>query len=553
MSSTTCGSFNSSLHSSFGCKDNSKTLSLQKIQIAFSTPGDQQCKKTITFSQSFHSNRLINRVHKSLTSTSVKYHRNSRIICKAESSGGFMEAFSPKKTVEIDSLPPLVRDSTIKAVEDLGRRVTIGDVAARAGIKVSEAEKALRALASDTNGFLEVSDEGDVLYVMPRDFKSILVQKSVKLKLEPIWSNVKFVLEYLSRVAFGTALLTSIAVTYAAIAVILTSARSEDNNRNNRGGGYYAPQRGPGFFIDFSNLFWYWDPFYSQRVRMRRPGQNPSFFESVFSFVFGDGDPNEGIEEQRWRLIGDFIARRGGVVVSEELAPYLDPPALDASQGPVTTDEAFMLPVMQRFDGHAEVDEQGNILYRFPSLQRTATDWLGRKRIQIDEEVKDGSYFSENKGIFSQTQGGQRLLAVGLGGLNLVGVIALSSLLRDPQIVRQLESGVVSFAAQALPFLQAYAASFFAIPGIRWWFLQRRNAKVEERNRIRSEWAEYVMRQVPAFLNKRKSALREAESTVIGSDRVIYTTEKPVMDQEIEGDEWERRLKEREGSRSTRG
>lgn len=26
-------------------------------------------------------------------------------------------------------------------------------------------------------------------------------------------------------------------------------------------------------------------------------------FLQVFSFVFGDGDPNEGIEEERWKLV----------------------------------------------------------------------------------------------------------------------------------------------------------------------------------------------------------------------------------------------------------
>ncbi|XP_013585299.1 PREDICTED: uncharacterized protein At5g03900, chloroplastic-like isoform X2 [Brassica oleracea var. oleracea] len=36
-----------------------------------------------------------------------------------------------------------------------GQRVIVGDVASRAGMKVTEAQKALQALAADTNGFLE--------------------------------------------------------------------------------------------------------------------------------------------------------------------------------------------------------------------------------------------------------------------------------------------------------------------------------------------------------------------------------------------------------------
>ncbi len=50
-----------------------------------------------------------------------------------------------------------VRNSVQDAVESLGGRVTVGDVSARAGVKISEAEEALNALAADTSGTLEVS------------------------------------------------------------------------------------------------------------------------------------------------------------------------------------------------------------------------------------------------------------------------------------------------------------------------------------------------------------------------------------------------------------
>jgi hypothetical protein len=71
----------------------------------------------------------------------------------------FAPALKPK-IIEIDSLPPFVRDGTIKAVDELGRRVTVGDVASRAGLKLTQAETALQALAADSGGFLEVSIVG---------------------------------------------------------------------------------------------------------------------------------------------------------------------------------------------------------------------------------------------------------------------------------------------------------------------------------------------------------------------------------------------------------
>ena len=41
-------------------------------------------------------------------------------------------------------------------MESLGGRVTVGDVSARAGVKVSEAEQALNALAADCLGSIQV-------------------------------------------------------------------------------------------------------------------------------------------------------------------------------------------------------------------------------------------------------------------------------------------------------------------------------------------------------------------------------------------------------------
>ncbi len=32
-------------------------------------------------------------------------------------------------------------------------------------------------------------------------------------------------------------------------------------------------------------------------------GQGMNFLEAIFSFVFGDGNPNESYEDRRWRLV----------------------------------------------------------------------------------------------------------------------------------------------------------------------------------------------------------------------------------------------------------
>lgn len=60
------------------------------------------------------------------------------------------------EALEIEVLPKEEREGVMAAVEDLGYRVTAGDVAAAAGVPVHRAEEALKKLAADAGGALKV-------------------------------------------------------------------------------------------------------------------------------------------------------------------------------------------------------------------------------------------------------------------------------------------------------------------------------------------------------------------------------------------------------------
>lgn len=62
-----------------------------------------------------------------------------------------------------------------------------------------------------------------------------------------------------------------------------------------RGGGYYGGGRGF-VFIDPTDIFLIWDPRYGRHQRERADSGQMTFVEAVFSFVFGDGNPNENFE-----------------------------------------------------------------------------------------------------------------------------------------------------------------------------------------------------------------------------------------------------------------
>lgn len=449
----------------------------------------------------------------------------------------------PGGIVETDKLPSNVRKRAMDAVDACGGRVTIGDVASKGGLKLNEAQKALQALAADTNGFLEVSDEGDVLYVFPKDYRSKLAAKSFRIKLEPFVEKAKSAAEYLVRVSFGTALIASIVLVYTTI-IALLSSRSDEDNRGRRGGRSY--DSGFTFYLNPADLFWYWDPYYYRRRRIQKEDDGMNFIESVFSFVFGDGDPNQGIEDERWKLIGQYISSNGGVVTAEELAPYLDLETADNN----LVDESYILPVLLRFEGQPEVDEEGNILYRFPSLQRTASSQRSGRKEYVGKRWTDWvdgveKFFKEKKWQFSKTSNSERAMVIGLGGFNLFGVIILGTMLKNVAVT---PSGFITFVSDIFPLLQIYAGSFFAIPLTRWFLIRNKNAKIEKRNLARELRAQAL--ELPDLSLRRKllSARDMAQRTVIGQDRIVYSTDRDLFEQDYDTQDWDQRFREIEKS-----
>ncbi|KAK9921263.1 hypothetical protein M0R45_029782 [Rubus argutus] len=446
-------------------------------------------------------------------------------------------AIRPGGAVESDKLPRDVRKRAMEAVDACGRRVTIGDVAGRAGLKLNEAQNALQALASDTEGFLEVSNEGHVIYVFPKDYRAKLLGKSFVMRVEPLLEKAKAVAEYLARVSFGTALSASIILVFTAIFVALLALTSEKRDKKNKK-SYFKTSGGSSYrtSVSFSwcrdEVFWYWDPKYHRRLQGQAKTDDGKFGESFFSFVFGDGDPNQGIEEKRWKLIGQYIASNGGVVAAEELAPYLD---IETS-GETLTDEAYILPVLLRFEGQPLIDKEGNILYQFPSLQSTAaSERNGRKecvqRIWPESVGKVDKIFKEEKWKFSKTSIAKRAMVVGLGGLNLFGVIILRGLLKDPTVA---QVDFIKFITRIFPLLQVYAGSFFVIPLFRWFFLLKTNADIEKRNQARQQFARDLESHDLSLGRKLLSARYMAQKTVIGQDRIVYSTRTDLVEQELD-------------------
>ncbi|GAB4530122.1 MAG: hypothetical protein Tsb0014_12570 [Pleurocapsa sp.] len=407
----------------------------------------------------------------------------------------------------------------VNAIPKLNYRVTVGDVAAQAGLDLNLAQQGLLALASEAGGHLQVAESGDVVYLFPQNFRSILRNKYWQLRWQQWWSKVWRVLFYLIRISFGIILIASIILMLVAITVIFI-AMSSSRDDNDSGGGH----RGGGGFIFLPrfwigpDIFWFFDPNYSRRRRQRRretTNRNEmNFLEAVFSFLFGDGDPNADLESERWQTIGAVIRDRNGAVVGEEIAPYVDE---------VDEYEDYMLPVLSRFNGYPEVSPQGEIIYYFPELQVSASQ---RGKTSVS------AYIKEKLWRFSQATSGQITLAVGLGAVNIILALVLGLLLRDGAIASQL-GGVVAFVASIYWLLLGYGVAFLAIPLIRYFWIQGRNPKIESRNQSRQERAIALKQPNTSLRQKIAYASQFAQQKVIGDRDITYTTETDILNQDL--------------------
>ncbi|WP_099239660.1 hypothetical protein [Synechococcus sp. BDU 130192] len=431
----------------------------------------------------------------------------------------------------------------MRAVETLQYRATVGEVATQAGLELNVAQNGLYNLAADAGGHLQVAETGDVVFEFPKNFRTILRNKYFKIRLQEWLDKTWRVVFFLIRISFGIALILSILLMTIAILALVTAASSQDNNNSSRrrSSSFNLPWLvwwGPNPFRVFSPNY-YGPRRYGSATSLKNTASNTekggmNFLEAVFSFLFGDGDPNPNLEERRWQTIGQVIQNNDGAVIAEQLSPYFD--KLSSTE---QTEESYMLPVLARFNGYPEVSPTGDLVYYFPELQVKAQE---RRQKSVP------NYLEEQRWTFTLAPTGQKFLAIALGGVNLVLALMLGVLLQDSALVAEL-GGLVGLAQALYPLLFAYAIAFLAVPLGRYFWLQRRNQTIENRNAQRQERAALLNTGEPELQQKLAYAQRFATQKILTGETITYGTDQDLLDQQLQGrddlaKDWERRLEE---------
>ncbi|MEM7065886.1 MAG: hypothetical protein AAF572_22320 [Cyanobacteria bacterium P01_B01_bin.77] len=419
-----------------------------------------------------------------------------------------------------------LNQDVMKAVETLQYRVTAGDVAAKTGLNISQAEAGVLALASATQAHMQVSDAGDIAYEFPRQFRTTLRNQYWQLRWQETWAKIWAVLFYLIRISFGIMLIAAVVLVFVAIIAIqigMQSQRDEDNRGSYSGGIGFNP------WLWIGRDWFYWFS-YGPRRRYDRYGQvsggrdrnrhDLNLLEAIFSFLFGDGDPNKDLDERRWSAIATVIRNNRGAVTAEQLAPYLDNANLNDDL------EDYVIPVLSRFNGRPKVSPQGDLVYYFPELQVTAKN---------HKPQSVPAFLKEVKRRFTSASSNQVTIAIGLGTLLVVGSIYLAFIAGD------WTTGFIGLIYSLCDLFLAYGVAFLGIPAGRYFWMQRQNQKIEARNTQRQR---LVGQTVPRKLDYAKQFTME---TIVGKDNLAYTTETDLIDQEIANrdkidEEWRKRL-----------
>lgn len=416
------------------------------------------------------------------------------------------------------------QEKVIEAIRALDLHATASEVSVKTGLPLRESTWFLNKIASDTRGVLEVAGDGTIRYKFAPTFQSVYLLSGAAAFFAAFGKVVFDAFYYLLRISFGVMLVLSLLTIIVLIIVVIVAAITALKvGASGDSGGDVDIDVGGGFnffdWIDFrfiGDLF-YWD-FYSTSYiepassvpTVMQKESKGNFLLNCFSFLFGDGNPNRGIEDFRWETIANVIKHHRGVVMAEDIAPYLY--AKDDI-------ENAMLDVMVRFNGQPEVSENGNIVYLFPEL--ASLDARTPREIPY--------YLEERQWDFSSVPPSSMLIVISLSIVNFIGSYWLFKHLASFH-------GVLKPFTPLVDILLIYSTFFLFFPIIRYIALIGFNVFITARNAVREKIRNKRSNPDEALARK----IQDAHEIRLGlaqprvAPQVVYTTDKDLLEQQFE-------------------
>jgi len=232
-------------------------------------------------------------------------------------------------------------------------------------------------------------------------------------------------------------------------------------------------------------------------------------------------------------------------------------------------DESFVLPIVSTLGGEPQVTNDGDIVYKFPELQLSATGTLESVGLPPNASTRDIINFLESEGVqtrgaleksdlidvlgsledavggdisiveeqeykFSVAGDTQKFFAGALGAINLGGALYLGNMLSSPALVGVTLPGYYGLVQSAFPLLLGYAILYNIIPAARFAWIGKQNEEIRQRNQSRRQWLTAIRASRGRIARKLKAAKGlGTKLRRVDTEDVIYDTKESISDEDM--------------------
>ena len=401
-----------------------------------------------------------------------------------------------------------VRDSIVAAFRKRKGEATIADIVAFTALPRYQVETELPAVADEYGGRLKVTDSGEILYSFPRGFVSRYrgFRPAFKRFLKAAGKLVTAVSTFLFKVWIMVmlvgyfALFVALAVLALLASVAASSAGGERSSRSRgKDGGLGGLMFATRIFDIIIRIWFYNEVFkspgqrrYETELRARKRENRRPLSKAIFSFVFGEPDPNAGHDEVEKKAFLALARVKKGIVLLEDFMAITGLSPTEA--------ETAINRYLYEFEGIPEVSDNGTVYYRFPGLM---------KRARSDEAGLTDSPLAKVRLFSANAPKANRIYAL-INGVNLlfgsyfiycslfVGYVQASAVTGGTylywfvlSLLAQIGLNPLLFTALVLGAVPlTFSFLFWLVPGIRAGRLKAENEKIKTANLRRVLYAQ---------------------------------------------------------------
>lgn len=275
-----------------------------------------------------------------------------------------------------DYKPELVRDRLVEVFRKRKGEATTADLVALTGLPKAQVEAELKPVSDEYGARLRVTESGEILYSFPQGMRSRY--RGLGPSLRRFWKAFKkgaaaaavFLFKiWIVGMLVGYFVLFLALALLAMLASVAVSMSGKDDRSDRRGGGIGGLYL-TGRLLDAFVRIWFYselfkDPYqrsYERGLRAERRREKKPLHRAIFSFVFGDGDPNADWESVEKKAVVAFLQANKGVVTMPEFMALTGLPSAEA--------ERRINRYLLEFEGEPAVSPGGAIYYFFPGLLR---------------------------------------------------------------------------------------------------------------------------------------------------------------------------------------